>query len=342
MELHRTELRSWLDRLELIGEAVTAHVVSGWEKIDEQMRLRQDQQLDQLGRWASTRQREASEELGETQRGLLRDFRTSLEGMAAEARRVQEEGVHRIDDQLVGIERLHRRLQEDQAGAAEAHRAQTQSLTTAADQLARTLGRVRNEAAEVRDESGRQLTAFGEQLGELGSSVRDFQRSLVDAEQDQARTLRESAERLFASLARADEQLATLQDASAAHLAAGASQMEAFERARGESSRRESDLREAQYAALAESSRQLADTLAALRNEARSARSHLGDAVGNVAPELAARLENVAAEFAEPLRRQLAHLEQTHERIERAMAAVEVRAGSTERPSRVRRIFRRG
>jgi biopolymer transport protein ExbB/TolQ len=119
---HHAELRAWLDRLGQIGETLTGHVLSGWQKIDEQLRVRQGEQLEHLGGWAATRARESSDELAETQRNLLREFRTHLEGMAAEAQRLQEAGAHRQDDQLAGVERLHRRLQEEQATASEAHR----------------------------------------------------------------------------------------------------------------------------------------------------------------------------------------------------------------------------
>ena len=140
MAAHHAELRTWQERLAQIGETLTNQVVTGWEKIDEQLRVRQQTQIDQLSRWASERQREASDELSETQRSLMRDFRSSLEGMAAEARRLQEEGVHRIDDQLASIERLHRRLQEDQQSAASAHREQSQALASSAEQLSHTPG----------------------------------------------------------------------------------------------------------------------------------------------------------------------------------------------------------
>jgi biopolymer transport protein ExbB/TolQ len=335
---HHAELRSWLERLGQVGETITAHVVSGWEKIDEMTRLRQDRQMDHLAQWAAARQREAVEELAETQRALLRDFRASLEGMAAEARRVQEEGVHRADDQLAAVERLHRRLQEDQVGAAEAHRSQVQALASAGDQLTHTLARLRAEAAEVRDESARRLGDASAQLRELGRSVQDFQRGLVEAEESNARSLRDSADRLADTLAGVDEQLRRFQDASTGHLAAASAQLDELGRARADAHRRDAELREAQTAALAESSRRIAEALDALRAEAASARGRLAEALAGVAPELASRVESLADDFAEPWRRQLAHLERLHERLEVASRAAARRAGNS---SRLGRLFRR-
>ena len=49
---HHAELRAWSERLGQIGEALSAQVVSGWEKIDAQLRVRQEQQQEQLARWA--------------------------------------------------------------------------------------------------------------------------------------------------------------------------------------------------------------------------------------------------------------------------------------------------
>ena len=343
MEAHHAELRGWLDRLGQIGETLTAHVVSGWEKIDEQLRVRQDQQMDRLSRWASDRQREASDELGETQRTLLRDFRGSLEGMAAEARRIQEEGAHRLDDQLASIERLHRRLQEEQQGAAEAHRTQAQAVTSAGDQLARTLGRVRGEAAEVREESARQLGEFVTQLGEVAHVGQEFQRELSEAQESQARALRDSADRLATTLQRVDEQLDRAREANAAHLAAGAEQNEAEERAREQRLRSEAELRDAQLDALRGSSEELARTLESLRAEAGAARSGLSEALGALAPELAGRAEAIASELAAPLRRQLDQLDRAQQQLERA--AAEAEGDDDTDPSgggtRKRRFFRR-
>ena len=39
-------LRSWQERLTQIGEVLTAQVVGGWEKIDEQLRVRQQSQIE--------------------------------------------------------------------------------------------------------------------------------------------------------------------------------------------------------------------------------------------------------------------------------------------------------
>ncbi|HEY5656796.1 MAG TPA: MotA/TolQ/ExbB proton channel family protein [Myxococcota bacterium] len=339
MAVHHEELRGWLERLGQIGETLTAHVVSGWEKVDEQMRVRQDQQMERLARWASERQREASDELSETQRALLRDFRGSLEGMAAEARRIQEEGAHRLDDQLAGIERLHRRLLEEQQGAAEAHRAQTQSVSAAGDQLVRTLARVRSEAEEVRDEGARQLGAFGAQLGEIAQSAQQFQRGLFEAQEAQASAFRTAAERLALTLSSVEEQLARARELADAQRAAGAEERESLDRAREQARRDEAALRDAQIGALRETSEALSHTLEALRDEARAARGELSAALGDLAPELAQRLETLASEFAAPWRRQLAQLERAHERLEQA-AGPRQHDGSAP-GSRIRRLFNR-
>ena len=58
---HHEALRQWQERLEGIGETLTAQVLAGWEKIDEQLRMRQDRQQERLSDWASARQREAAE-----------------------------------------------------------------------------------------------------------------------------------------------------------------------------------------------------------------------------------------------------------------------------------------
>ena len=211
MAVHHAELRGWLDRLGQIGETLTGQVLSGWQKVDEQVRIRQGEQLEHLDQWTVARQREASDELAETQRNLLRDFRSHLEGMAAEARRLQEAGAHRQDDQLAGVERLHRRLQEDQTTAAESHRAQAQALASAAENLARTLGRVRGEASEVRDEAGRVLGDFAGQLRDAGREAQSFQREIVSAGASQAQALDAAGGRLAATLGRIDDQIAALE-----------------------------------------------------------------------------------------------------------------------------------
>jgi hypothetical protein len=209
--MHHAELRTWLDRLGQIGETLTGHVVSGWQKIDEQLRVRQGEQMEHLGAWTTARGREASDELAETQRNLLREFRSQLEGMAAEARRLQEAGAHRQDDQLAGIERLHRRLQEEQATASESHRAQAQTLASAAEQLARTLGRIQGEASEVRDEAGRMLGDFSGQLRDAARDAQSFQRDLVSKGESQAHALESAGERLAETLGRIDDQIAALE-----------------------------------------------------------------------------------------------------------------------------------
>jgi biopolymer transport protein ExbB/TolQ len=340
MAVHHAELRSWLERLGQVGETLTTHVVSGWEKIDEQMRVRGDQQMERLARWASERQRDASDELSETQRALMRDFRSSLESMAAEARRIQEEGAHRLDDQLAGIERLHRRLQEEQQGATEGDRTQTQAVSAAGDQLARTLARVRGEAEEVREEGARRLGAFAAKLEEIAQSAQQFQRGLFEAQEAQARAFRDSAERLALTLQRVDEQLARAHEVSDAHVAAGAEEREALDRAREQARREDAAQRDAQLGALREASEALSQTLVALRDEARAARGELSEALGDLGPELASRLETLASEFAAPWRSELAQLEHARERLEQSAAA----PPRDEPPSgsRIRRLFGKG
>ena len=309
MAAHHSELRGWLDRLGQIGETLTAHVVSGWEKIDEQLRLRQDQQMDRLAHWAMERQREASDELAETQRGLLRDFRSSLESMAAEARRIQAEGAHRLDDQLAGIERLHRRVQEEQQAATEAHRSQAQTLTAAGDQLAHTLARIRGEAAELREESGQQLAGFATRLAEIARDAHALQRELVAAQEEQAHQLRDSAGRLATTLEHIDAQLGRVEQSTAARLLEGAEQLDALERGRETGLRQAAALQEAQVAALRSASEDLARTLNALRGEARAAQQRFSDSLDALPPALADRLEAVARELTAPWRGQLAQLE---------------------------------
>ncbi|NRA09969.1 MAG: MotA/TolQ/ExbB proton channel family protein, partial [Myxococcales bacterium] len=188
---HHAELRAWSERLGQIGEALSAQVVSGWEKIDAQLRVRQEQQQEQLARWAAASQREGSEELAQTQRELLRDFRLSLEGMAAESRRIQEEGAQRLDEQLAGIERLHRRLQDEQQDAAGAQREQAQALIGAGEGLSRTLSRLRGEASEARAEASRQLQHFAESIREIAQVSREVQRGLLEGQEEQATNLRD-------------------------------------------------------------------------------------------------------------------------------------------------------
>ncbi len=336
MEAQHAELRGWLDRLGQIGETLTAHVVSGWEKIDEKQRVAQDQQLEELGQWTHARQREASEELADTQRGLLRDFRTSLAGMAVESRRIQEEGSHRLDEQLAGIERLHRRLQEEQQVAAVAHREQSQALSVAAEQLARTLARVRSEASEARDEGSRHLGEFAEGMREVARSAQEFQRGLAELEETREHALEASAERLAGTLARIDERLNALRELGATQLAAGRDELAELDRMRAVARRRDAEVRDEQIAALRETSEQLARTLGSLRSEAHAATEQLAGATGDLGPDLLRRFERLAEELAEPWRRQLAQLERIHQRLDRADAA---RPGG--RTSRVRRFLSR-
>jgi hypothetical protein len=118
-----------------------------------------------------------------------------------------------------------------------------------------------------------------------------------------------------------DEQLDRAREANAAHLAAGAEQNEAEERAREQRLRSEAELRDAQLDALRGSSEELARTLESLRAEAGAARS----------------------ELAAPLRRQLDQLDRAQQQLERA--AAEAEGDDDTDPSgggtRKRRFFRR-
>ena len=306
---HHAELRAWSERLGQIGEALSAQVVSGWEKIDAQLRVRQEHQQEQLARWAATSQRESSEELAETQRELLRDFRLSLEGMAAESRRIQEEGAQRLDEQLAGIERLHRRLQDEQQGAASAQREQAQALLGAGEGLSRTLSRLRGEAGEVRAEASRQLQHFAESIREIAQASREVQRALLEGQEEQALNLRDSAQGLAETLGRTDTQIAALREEAGQQTQAARTHFEQLARERSEAVREESRLREAQLRGLAEGSQDLAATLEALRAEATAAQEHLAGLAEAVGPDLAGRFERLAAGLAEPWHRQLAQLE---------------------------------
>ncbi len=343
MGRHHAELRGWSERLGQIGETLTAHVVAGWEKVDDQLRVRQEEQLERLSRWAGERQREASEELGSTQRSLLRDFRVTLDAMAVEARRLQEQGAQRIDDQLAAIERLHRRIQEQQQQLAEAHRSQAQELGAAGDQLAHTLTRVRGEAAEARDAGVRHLEELSDRIGGLVDSARAFGRGLETMQESHSRSLRDASERLAGTLSRANEELDRLRNVGAAALTARAEEQREEDAQRERMRRQEAELRDAQLAALTESSEQLTRTLEALRGEARQIQVRLSDQLGQVGPQLGEHMEGVARELSEPWRRQIARLEQLQERVDsiaaRAEAAGSSRGGDG---SRLRRLLRGG
>jgi len=336
LEPHRAELRAWLERLGQIGETLTTHVVAGWEKIDEQLRMRQDRQQERLSDWATARQREASEELAETQRSLLRDFRVALEGMAAEARRIQEEGAHRIEEQLAGIERLHRRLVEEQTAAAEAQASQRSELLAAGEQLTHTLARVRTEASDARDAGTRQLEQLGARAGDATRGWEETQRRLQEGSEVQAQILRELGERFADTLGRLDAQITRIRETGDAQLTAASDQLRAMDAARADARRHETELRGAQQAALASATEDLARALAEIRSEAAAARTRIDEGVGDVGPDLAARMEGVAARLAEPISGQLARLEALYERVERATRAMERGSG------RARGFFRRG
>ena len=337
MATHHAELRSWHERLSQIGESLTSHVVGGWEKIDGQLRIRQETQLEQLSRWAGERQREVSDELSETQRGLMRDFRTTLEGMAAEARRVQEEAAHRLDDQLAGIERLHRRLQEEQQSATSVHREQSQALASSAEQLSHTLTRIRSEATEARNEGARQLGGMSEGMRDITRQTLGFQQELVALEQSQVHSLSDASERLTETLDRLDSRLSALSDENTRRLRESEGELSALQQTRDEARRRDAEIRDAELAALAASAESLNATLATLRDEARAAQRGLGGVTQNISPLLAAQVEALGAEITRPWRRQLAHIEALHTRLENLMRTAEGKRP----PSRVRRFFSR-
>ena len=309
MSGHHAELRAWGERLGQLGEVLSAQVVSAWEKIDVQLRLRQEQQQEQLSRWAAANQRESSEELAQTQRELLRDFRQSLEGMAAESRRIQEEGGQRQDEQLAGIERLHRRLQGEQQSAASAQREQVQALIGAGEGLSRTLSRLRGEASEARDEAARQLQLFSESIHEIAHSTREVQRELLEGQEEQARSLRATAQGLAGTLERVDAQFAALREHAGRQAQEASAHFEQLSRERSEAVRQESRLREAQLRGLVESSEDLARTLEVLRAEAAAAQEHLAGLAEHVGPDLAERFEALANSLSEPWQRQLGQLD---------------------------------
>ena len=329
---HHAELRAWSERLGQVGEVLSAHVVSAWEKIDGQLQQRQEQQQEQLSRWAAASQREGSEELSQIQRELLRDFRQSLEGMAAESRRIQEEGSQRQDDQLAGIERLHRRLQGELQSAAAAQREQSQALIGAGEGLSRTLSRLRGEASEARDEAARQLQVFSESIREIAHSTREVQRELLAGQEEQARSLRETARGLAGTLERLDTHFAAMREQVLEQGREAGTHFEQLSRERAEAVRQESQVREAQLHGLAEGSRELSATLEVLRVEAAAAQEHLAGLAESVGPDLAERFEVLAAALTEPWQRQLGQLDAL-------LAALETRSDASPARSRGLRDF---
>jgi biopolymer transport protein ExbB/TolQ len=299
---HHEAMRLWLDRLGELGEALTGQVVAGWEKIDEQLRLRQDRQQERLSDWASARQREASEELAETQRALLRDFRTHLSAMAAEARTLHEEGSHRVDEQLAGVERLHRRLVEEQSAAAEQQAAQRSQLASAGEQLSHTLARVRGDVAEMRDEGAREISRLVDRMEEVARAADVLQRRVQEGTEVQVRSLKGASEGLAETLARIDQQIGRLDAAADARLRAVD---------------------------------ELVSALAELRREAEVTRARVSEEAAAQLVSLVDRTEAIAARMSEPWARQLAQLEALHDRALRNVRSQERRGG-------LRDLFRRG
>ena len=288
MTAHESQLRGWGDRLGQIGETLTGQVVAGWQKIDEQLRVRQGDQLERLDQWAHARQQEATDELAETQRNLLRDFRGHLEGMAAEARRIQEVGASRFDDQLAGIERIHRRLVEQQSVAGEAQRAQAQELTGTAEKLARTLGHIRSEASEVRDEGARAFGDFAEQLRDAAREAQAFQRDMASAEESQVHTLQAASERLAGTLGRIDEQVAGLERWRQEQVRTVVEADRRSADARLDQERQSAALQNEQREALSEATHELSETLRSLRSDAHSVRGDLGEVADRLGRALSA------------------------------------------------------
>jgi methyl-accepting chemotaxis protein len=105
--------------------------------------------------------------------------------------------------------------------------------------------------------------------------------------------------------------------------------------ARTEARRRDAELRDAQVAALNTASESLSQTLASLRDDAQNVQRRVSQVGEDIAPALASQVEALAAELSEPWRRQLAHIEKLHERLE-AMLRESQRKIS---PSRTRRLF---
>lgn len=291
---HHEALRAWQERLSEIGETLTAQVVAGWEKIDEQLRLRQDRQQERLSDWASSAQREASEELSETQRALIRDFRSQLTAMAAEARTLQEEGAHRLDEQLAGVERLHRRLVEEQSAAAEVQSAQRNQLASAGEQLTHTLGRIRSELADLRDEGGREVARLVERMDDVSRGADTLQRRLQEGSEAQARALRGASEGLADTLTRVDHQLGRMHEAGDARLRAVDD---------------------------------LVTALAELRREAETTRAAVSEDAAMQVASLVDRTEAIASRMAEPWERQAQRLEALHDRVERNVRSAERKSG---------------
>jgi len=304
LEPHVQALRAWQERLAEVGETLTAQVVAGWEKIDEQLRQRQDRQLERLSDWASETQRQSSEELSETQRALLRDFRGHLTAIAAESRTLQEEGAHRLDEQLAGVERLHRRLVEEQSAAAELQGAQRSQLAVAGEQITHTLGRVRSELSDLRNEGGREVSRLVERMEEVARSADTLQRRIGEGSEAQARTLRGASEGLAETLSRIDHQLGRLHDAGDARLRAVDD---------------------------------LVGALSELRREAESARSHVSQDAAEKLAELVDRTESIATRVTEPWERHIERLEALHDRVERNVRVAERRSAR----EAVRDLFRR-
>ena len=215
-------------------------------------------------------------------------------------------GVHVV---VVKLLQLHRRLQDEQQGAASAQREQAQALLGAGEGLSRTLSRLRGEAGEARAEASRQLQHFADSIREIAQVSREVQRGLLEGQEEQALNLRESAQGLAETLGRADGQIAALREEAGQQAQAARSHVEQLTRERSEAVREESRLREAQLRGLAEGSQDLAATLEALRAEATAAQEHLAGLAEAVGPDLAERFERLAAGLAEPWHRQLAQLE---------------------------------
>jgi len=196
---------------------------------------------------------------------------------------------------------------------------------------------VRSEAIDARDAGLRQLEQLGQRAAELARGFESTQRELLAGTETQAGALRDSGERLAATLARLDTRLGELRASGEEQQGAAVAQLRAIEVVRDEARRRDAELRDAQHAALLRASEELTQTLSQLRGEASAARGRIEDGVGELGPELVARVEAVAERLARTWSDQLVRLEALYERVEHTTRGAEGRSAR----QRLRDRFRR-
>ena len=97
-------------------------------------------------------------------------------------------------------------------------------------------------------------------------------------------------------------------------------------------------MRDAQIAALTHASDSLTQTLATLREDALRVQRQVNQVGEEVAPALSSQVEALAREIAEPWRRQIAHIEQLHQRLDTMLREAERKLPT----SRTRRFFSKG